>query len=194
MPGRNRAEAYRTFVEPIQAAVACLGPAKIIGTPNARSAEPGEICQWTLNGDEGMLRRQLRLRARMRFGYVDRGGDSKVPAAERWKVTTLGYMYQIEVAGERAFDYHWHPESALVQFPHMHAQRAILRQDGVITSRAHLPSGRVALESVVRMLITEMGWPPAVSDWDQRLTLSESVFRLYSSWSRDPHHTSPEGQ
>ncbi len=71
--------------------------------------------------------------------------------------------------------------------PHMHVQAALLRRDGVITSRTHLPGGRASLESVVRLLITELGWPPAVNDWDDRLTLSEGVFRVYSSWNRDPH-------
>ncbi len=97
MPGRTRTQAYHAFTDPIQAAVACLGPAKITGTPNCRHAEPGQVCQWTLNGDAGMVWQHLRFRARMSFAYVDRQTDADVPTSERWKVSTLGYMYQIAV-------------------------------------------------------------------------------------------------
>jgi hypothetical protein len=49
--------------------------------------------------------------------------------------------------------------------------------------RAHNPTGRVSLESVVGACITEYKVTPMLEHWDKILTLRENEFLLYRSWS-----------
>lgn len=77
-------------------------------------------------------------------------------------------------------------EASPYKAPHLHAGQAILAPDGVITPRAHLPSGRISLESVVLVLIRDFGVRPARDDWEHCLAEDEGVFKLYRTWHDTP--------
>jgi len=53
----------------------------------------------------------------------------------------------------------------------------------VLSQKAHYPTGRVSLESVIRACITEYRATPLRDDWDKTLALREGDFQLYRTWS-----------
>jgi len=48
--------------------------------------------------------------------------------------------------------------------------------------RAHLPTGRVALENFVRLLIVDFGVPPEKDNWEDELAKSLAEFEADRSW------------
>jgi len=102
---------------------------------------------------------------------------------EPLRVSTRGYDYELQVSsGELVWSYHWHPGTRVVR-PHIHLGRTQLAPDAVLSSKAHHPTDRISLESVVRACITEYGAQPLRDDWDKVLALREGQFKLYRSWS-----------
>ncbi|MDQ2873575.1 MAG: hypothetical protein M3Y33_01585 [Actinomycetota bacterium] len=100
-----------------------------------------------------------------------------------WRVSTRGYAYEMQTAsGELVWSYHWHP-SARVPNPHAHLGRTQLAQDAVLYQKAHNPTGRVSLESVIRACITEYQAVPMNDEWDKTLALREGDFQIYRTWS-----------
>lgn len=83
-----------------------------------------------------------------------------------WQVRTTGYQYTLLTPEDREIiAYHWHPESR-GQFasPHLHLGPGALvaRRD---LAEAHLPTGRVAFEDLLRLGIEEFGVQALRPDW-----------------------------
>ena len=98
-----------------------------------------------------------------------------------WRVSTRAYAYELQTSsGELVWSYHWHP--ATLRGPHAHLGRTQLAEDAVLSQKAHYPTGRVSLESVIRACITEHGVVPLKDDWDTTLDLRERDFVTYRSW------------
>lgn len=94
-----------------------------------------------------------------------------------WKVKTRAYDYLLRDEQGKAVAWHWHPgRDSGFQAPHMHVWR------GPLSHKAHLASGRVAVEEVIRTCITDLGTPPVRTDWDSTLMASEGPFKLYRTW------------
>ncbi len=102
----------------------------------------------------------------------------------RLKVEKSLYQYQVDERGDRwvvRYDYLRYPAEP---HPGMHVQiRGALTEDGVLASqetleRIHFPTGRVALEAVIRMLVEQfhvpVNTPPEV--WRPILAESEKSF------------------
>lgn len=101
-----------------------------------------------------------------------------------WKVRTTAYFHALEnEGGMEIVAYHWHPggESA-VRFPHLHIERGIGAALGEV-HRYHFPTGRVALEAVLRLAVREFGAEPQRGDWSEVLDESQSAFEERSTWS-----------
>ncbi len=106
------------------------------------------------------------------------------PTAERWHVSTTAYYYRLARTDAELLSWHWHP-SAGVSYPHMHVSGEV----PPLTRRMHLPSGRVSIESVLRLLLAEWGVPPRRDDWSQVLGDAESGFLEHRRWSgHSPDH------
>lgn len=71
--------------------------------------------------------------------------------------------------------YHWHPEQTPhVAFPHLHLEAgAGVRREEL--TRAHLPTGWVSLEAVLRLTITDFGTAPLRDDWQETLAHTEAA-------------------
>ena len=182
MPGRNPREAVEAFLEPLRDTISCVAKAKIILSKGGL-AEPGSVHALVLNDDEPVKLKcrpaDLRLRVSMQYEIV-RGEDPDRPP---WRVTTRAYAYEMQTSsGELVQSYHWHPNQRIA-VPHTHLGHTQLRQDAVLHQKAHNPSGRVSLESVVRACITEYGATPMKDHWEKTLDLREQDFRTYRSWS-----------
>ncbi|SPF43243.1 hypothetical protein SBA4_3010004 [Candidatus Sulfopaludibacter sp. SbA4] len=101
------------------------------------------------------------------------------------------YYYSLLDAAEKGIiAYHWHPHGN-VAFPHLHIGSGA-RVGRVDLRNAHIPTGRIAMENLLRMVITEFGVAPRRGDWpdvlaqSQKLTSSSAVDRAPSSQSALP--------
>jgi hypothetical protein len=98
-------------------------------------------------------------------GYeVERAGDV-------WQVRTTGYSYEILLPDQYSLiGWHWHPRGrSTVTWPHVHIPRHTRPVD---LSKAHVPTGLISLQSVLRFAIEEVGAEPLRPDW--RVVLAET--------------------
>jgi hypothetical protein len=65
--------------------------------------------------------------------------------------------------------------------PHLHVG-ADMPDLGVDFHGLHIPTGRVAFEEVVRLLIVDLGAQPRETDWETILRDSEERFRTFRTW------------
>ena len=181
MPGRNPREAVDAFLEPLRDTISCVARAKIILSHDGRG-KTGKVHGLTVNNDVPVkltCRPALMLRIGMLYEIVPTDEPERPP----WRVSTRAYAYELQTtSGELVWSYHWHPTPA-VPHPHAHLGHTQLREDAVLSQKAHHPTGRVSLESVIRACITEYGVTPQRDDWDKTLALREGDFQLYRSWS-----------
>lgn len=94
-----------------------------------------------------------------------------------YRVEIVSYEYQVLDREEREIlAFHWHPVGlSNVTDPHLHLSSRLnpldmgRNQDPLDLAGMHMPTGFVALEDVVRLLITEFGIIPRRTDWDNVL-------------------------
>jgi hypothetical protein len=181
LPGRNPREAVDAFLEPLRDTISCLARAKITLSPGGWG-ETGKVHGLTVNDDQPVklkCRPVLMLRIGMLYEIVRTVEPDRLP----WRVGTRSYAYEMQTAsGELVWSYHWHPNPRVPK-PHAHLGHTQLAGDAVLQQKAHHPTGRVSLESVVRACITEYKATPLRDDWDKTLTLREGDFQIYRSWS-----------
>jgi hypothetical protein len=128
---------------------------------------------------------------RHQYGFVRLPED-----AERgpWAVTTLGYTYELLDKNEqRIVAYHWHPDLSIPAtypaFPHLHIGRvfahpglpADFRVHASALVRAHLPTERISIESILRLAIRELGVEPLDERWEHVLDETEAAQRRAST-------------
>jgi len=131
---------------------------------------------------QGASRAQLHVQmeyAVVRSEDADRG---------RYKVSTRAYRYHVLTQdGTEALLFHWHPGGNSTQKrPHVHLGNSLLGRDAVISRKAHVPTGRVALESVIRFLVDEYQVVPLREDHEQILEACLLRFERWRTWSLTP--------
>lgn len=95
-----------------------------------------------------------------------------------WVVQTTSYEYVItDQDGQELLAFHWHPEwRGEVKFTHLHLQHRLLTRRWGLFENKHLPTGRVALEDVLEMLLVELEIPPHRDDWRETLERTRAQF------------------
>jgi hypothetical protein len=179
MPGRTPAEAFRSFIEPINDALSCLGPAKAVTSAGGRS-EPSKDHSWTLNRDgTGFAVKGWHFSANMQYRIIR---EDRQP--DQWRISTLAYRYKLAVVpGNDVFRLHWHPAgSSSVTYPHLHANLSPQERLGGSLA-AHLETDRMTLERALRWAF-ELGMPAARTDWDEVLHRTEGLHLEHRSWHR----------
>lgn len=170
------------YVEPLKDIVSCVARAKITLSHDGWGMA-GKIHAFTVNNErpiELRSRPKLLLRIGMLYEIV-RTEDR--PERGPWRVSTRGYMYELQTeSSELIWSYHWHPQSTVAN-PHAHLGRTQLAEDAVLSYKAHHPTGRISLESIIRTCISEYGVSAQRSDWEETLALREGDFEAYRSWS-----------
>jgi hypothetical protein len=93
-----------------------------------------------------------------------------------WKVQTAGYDYEVlNEDGSEFLIYHWHPDGISPEVrPHLHI--------GGAHRKTHIPTGRVAMEDVVRMCLRDLGTEPQRGDWAEVLEESQAAFETWRTW------------
>jgi len=102
-------------------------------------------------------------------------------------VTTKYYLYSVADADSKDLvGFHFHPDLTEdpILYPHIHAYaKDDKRFLSLELQRKHIPSGRVALEDVIRWLISELNVKPRRKDWDEVLTKAKARFLEIRSWA-----------
>jgi hypothetical protein len=171
LAGKTPYQAVRNFLDPLQRAVSCVYHAVIHHGGREYEVNTGPYA--LVIGGVRRLKRNppLTLDIRMQYKIVEASGD-RGP----YKVKITAYMYIVEDhRGHELFSYHWHPDSPEVKFPHLHVEHPTLK-------KAHLPTGRISLEEVLRLLITDFGVCPLKSNRDEILTETLGKFSTYRTW------------
>lgn len=184
MPGRTIPEAIGAFTAPLQQAVSCLGIAKLTISSQIGAVRMDQAMSWGINNGGGMELRsasgRLEFYASMFWKVI---AD---PDNGPFRVTTTGYDYQLLRDDRELWDFHWNTgEKSKVKTPHLHLGDVVLSTAAPVTSKAHLPTGRVTLEQAVRWAV-EFGAQPKFSDWEDRLALAEAPHLLFRSWNTEP--------
>jgi hypothetical protein len=98
-------------------------------------------------------------------------------------VRTESYTYEIldSGSGNDLFCFHWEPHST-VKYPHVHLGFAAKGHGLPIDNKAHIPSGRVAVEDIVTFLVSDLGVKPLKEDWADILAAERLTFIHKKHW------------
>jgi hypothetical protein len=179
LAGSSPAEAVANFVRPLQLAASCVtrevldvhGGYHPAASPHALTLGAEEPARLQGPGE-------LALSVTLHYRIVEAPG-----ARGPWKVSTAGYLYAVDDAeGREVLAYHWHPHGRRdVTAPHLHlGAGAMVGRERLVD--AHLPTGRVALEALIRCAIAELDVEPLRSDWHEVLDAAEAGFEAWRTW------------
>jgi hypothetical protein len=89
------------------------------------------------------------------------------PGAGGWLVRMAAYEYKVtDEQGRELLVYHWHPEwQGEHDFAHLHLQHQLLSSAWGLFEDKHLPTARIALADVLRLLLQDLGVAPNRDDW-----------------------------
>lgn len=179
MSGRNPREALQRYVQPLQAALHCVTPARLQSTPSdlnviellkfpdSRGAELRR--RDSINGERLDV---VYLVIHQHFGIEVTAG---VNQPRTYRVVTNGYEYMILNRQQReVLAFHWHPgQRSHEHDPHVHIGSAVVDSGssdiGKTFSRFHIPTGHISIAQVVRLLLTDFGVVPNRQDWEVTL-------------------------
>jgi len=156
----------------VQEVVRCVTYQPLRYSTNYKSAEPPLLVLG--NGDPVPLPGPGRISLTFAMHYaIVRATGRRGP----WRTSTRGYLYGLDDAdGHEILGYHWHPYGRSPETrPHLHLGAGAGVRRPELTS-AHLPTGRIAIEDVLRMTITDFGVQPLRADWQQVLAESQAAF------------------
>lgn len=131
-------------------------------------------------GDPVRLRGELELDLVSRISYqISHAEGERGP----WKVETLAYSHGLETTeAKEIIVYQWHPgRGSRIEYPHLHLGAVMSSNLGGL-EKAHIPTGRVALEDLLRFAITELGVEPQRDDWQEVLSETQGKFEDWRTW------------
>jgi hypothetical protein len=179
MAGRTPAEAVNNFLDPLRQALSCITH-EILFVGGGYHASPRDNPQQrhmlTLSTSPAVLGRDRRFSLVLIQHYrVIEGEDARGP----WKVSTVAYYYTLKSAytEHEIIGYHWHPQGrSPITYPHLHLHHGAGEVEYNL-GKAHLPTGRIAIEDILRLAITHFNVEPLRDDWEDILASSQSAFQ-----------------
>jgi hypothetical protein len=175
LPGRTQQEAFDAFIEPLKKALSCVAYAKITRTKLNSELDQSIIVQ---PSPLPFTDSPYQLFMTHTFRYVRHNGTE-------WRVSSLRYEYAIEVSKKKheVVAFHWEGHnSGAAPFAHLHLGHANVSSAPLLGPKAHIPTGRVAIEDVVYFLIEDLGVKPLKPDWKEVLARVRQQFMNYKSW------------
>ena len=111
----------------------------------------------------GPQRIHLRVRLRVRVTQTE-------PPRGLWEAQTAAYEFRLSDQDDREIlAYHWHPDGqSHVLTPHLHLGPAAEVGRAVLLT-AHLPTGPVTLDDVLRLAVVSFEVAPIRLDWERVL-------------------------
>jgi hypothetical protein len=178
LPGRTPRDAVEAYARPIQETLSCLTGA-ILGYAGGSYASSTAHTLCFRNHPVGRLYgTELGLFFSQQYSVIQQSSGE-----QEWKVQTRGYMYRLDDEnGKEIFSYHWHPDHDYPRHPHMHLKSGsgVSRRE---LWRTHMPTGRVAVESLALYLIDEFGVQSKHEDSRERISRNLEIFERYRSWA-----------
>jgi hypothetical protein len=171
LAGRTPAEAVQNYLDPLQRAVSCITD-EVINVSGGYYVRDKPHLATLGRGLPVRLRAQQNLALILSQHYrIVEGEGERGP----WKVQTTRYLYQVQADGSEYLSYHWHPEGLSDRVrPHVHL--------ALDERRRHFPTGRVAAEDVIRLLIEDLDVEPRRSDWREILDETQAAFETWRTW------------
>jgi len=167
--GRTPQEALNTFVHPLQRALSTVSDGILLtsGVRNPPALHMLRLAQPT---------QRLHASAVLAMSFVcDYQILETGEPGGAWSVRGLGYRCELRDAEHEILAYHWHPFAlGDVVFPHLHLS-AGSSVANVHLTRAHLPTGLVHLEDVLRLVIDAFDVQPLRPDWEEVLRRSKAA-------------------
>lgn len=156
--------------------MACFASCKV----TADSYDPDEEGVLTLNeGEPVRLKRRwmgplqgprISVEVSMRYRIVEH------PEKGPWKISTTGWMHEVQRDGECLFAFHWHPlEKVGLLTPHLHAEA------NPEFAKVHIPTGRILIEDVLTVA-EELGAEPLSDEWQTIMDENRERFLLGATW------------
>ena len=175
-------EAFENFRTPLQTALSCVHrKAHMWALMGSNGYSPGKEHALAPNRGEPVdLPGQRRIKLISLFTYrIELAGRE----SDLWKVRTSAYRHALEdQAGQEIIAYHWHPsQGSVYNFPHLHIGTGIGASLGDV-HKFHIPTGRVALEDVLRLVIREFGVEAQRPDWEQVLWETQTDHEAGRTW------------
>jgi hypothetical protein len=100
-----------------------------------------------------------------------------------WKATTAAYFYAVEDReGKEVIAFHWHPHVAGTTTPHLH-MKTMQHPDVPDLGKAHIPTGRISLEQVLRLLLADLGVEPRREKWREILDEAQGLHEVWRTWA-----------
>lgn len=173
MAGKTPAAAVKAFVAPIQEALGLFASGKVLvdtykaDTVGILTFNSGEVVK--LRGGN-----KVGLSVSMQYQIVE------VDDAERgpWKVSTVGYMYDLLLDEKALYEYHWHPISKSHEVrPHLHCSAV---------EKCHIPTGRIMIEDVLNLAIRYGAKPNTTKLWKELDQLNREKFARGATWGVGP--------
>ena len=170
--GKTPYQAVRNFLEPLNRALSCVTKAVLVASGSDPSNQRHAVV--LNNGNPVSLRSNplLLLTVLMHYKVVQAQGQ-----LGPWKVSTVGYIYAIQdKQGHESFAYHWHPTSTpQYDYPHLHVHSGIL-------AKIHLPTRRISLEEMLRLVITQLNVKPLKKEWEKVLRETRQAHQKFRTW------------
>ena len=168
------------FIAPIQLALSCVTTAQI--TRSWSDAQDRDHALTVANGDPFILQRKTGrgLQARVLHNYrIVKAEGQRGP----FKVKTTAYQYTLEDPdGHEILSYQWHPRvPGGPVYPHLHLGAAAHVGRSEVET-AHLPTGRVALEDFLWLVIEAFNVKPRRTDWETVLYRARQKFAQWRTW------------
>jgi hypothetical protein len=178
--GSTPRKAVQNFLRPLQLALSSVTDAQIASDGDYSTI--GEHSWVGAAGEPFPLSRvrEASLRARIGQNYrIVRAEGQLGP----WKVTITAYHYTLEDAkGSEIISFQWHPTgSGALPYPHVHLGHAAAVGRAELEG-AHIPTGRVAVEQVLRFAIEAFKLRPRRTDWRDVLFGTRRRFEQWRTW------------
>jgi hypothetical protein len=184
MAGKPPPEAVINFLDPLTRALSCVTREVVSVRGGYHVAIPPHALLFQNNPVVLGQDKRFALKLIQQYRIV----EDEEPGRGPWKVSTVAYYYTLETPetsaapSQEVLGYHWHPqERNAVTYPHLHLYQGAgtLRHNLI---KAHLPTARVAVEDVLRCVITQLGVVPLRDDWEAILTETQSAFQQWRTW------------
>jgi hypothetical protein len=175
LAGKSPQEAVQAFIGPLQRVISCFSKTAHVSHVGSYSLDGGPYALRI--GKFKLPRTTIFLTATMNYKIVEAEGD-RGP----YKVTTTAYQYLLEDSEEsELLAYQWHPQSTR-KCPHLHLGSSSKLAKKTI-NKLHLPTGRIALEQVLRLCVEDLEVVPVNKDWDNTLSDAQKAFETWRTWS-----------
>lgn len=177
MAGQTPNEAFQNHVDPFREALQCVTQQRFTLRERARLTTGAPYAVALANMDPVPLKGAFPLR--LTVGQIVRIVATDGPADRRgpFQIRTVQYLYAFSTPrNQEILSFYWTPEAIgdnIVATPHLHIGPALTVGQTALRPgdlhKAHVPTGHIPIEAVVRLAITEFEVEPLRPDWAEIL-------------------------